>query len=144
MKNLYPWLKAWSFLLVIFLVCLTLAIVQIFNVILSAMLSIMGDEFDRYNLGIWMMIDYVCNFILGGWPGTTMSSEIGAWAMAGSATGLRMERVVNWLFYVGRGEVSHCRNAMKADDLHFTTPKVRALSISGYLASIFTIQWIFA
>lgn len=141
--NINSWIKAAAFLIVIFLIWLSLVVVESFVLIASGLLGIHNPKFRQMFKNTWLTQDFFINKILGGSGETTISSEIGAYATAGSGTGLRMERVVNFGFYTSIGQVNHCRASMKADDEHFTTPIIRAVSIFGYAASILTLNWIF-
>ncbi|MGJ8680523.1 hypothetical protein [Paraglaciecola sp.] len=139
------WIKAIVFLLVIFVMWLALLVIEFASLLIAASPALTGDkDFQRFVKSVLLAEDQLVNRFLGGYWKTTISSEIGAYAIAGSETALRMEIVVNWIFYVTVKQVNHCRASIESDDLHFTPPKVRAVALVGYISSIFTLNWIFA
>lgn len=73
----------------------------------------------RYTWGLWVAQDQMVNAILGGNPDVTISSKVGYMATRGSKTALAMEKVIDWLFYKIKGQVSHCRASIEHDEVHF-------------------------
>lgn len=143
MKNLYHWLKAVTLLSIIFVMWTAFVAVQSFSLIVAAIFAYPMPEFRLLLRSILLGQDQLINTFLGGYWKTTISSEIGGNAIKGSGTALKMERVVNWIFKFTVNQDNHCRVSIEPDDIHGTPPIVRAVALTGYIASILTLNWIF-
>jgi hypothetical protein len=70
----------------------------------------------RYH--IWVGQDNAVNALHGGNMDTNVSGRIGWHAMRGSKIALHMERFVNLLFWITKGQRDHCRQSIEPDETY--------------------------
>lgn len=77
----------------------------------------------RVNWAMWarnmfLSDDQSVNAVLGGDRDITISSRVGYNAIFGNGIALKMELVIDWLFYITTGQKQHCRASVERDEKH--------------------------
>lgn len=97
--------------------------------IVAGLLSFTGARGKAFNMNLWMLSDYATNIILSGWHKVTVSAEIGNKAKKKSETGLVLQAIVNWFWYLIFKEKNHVQAVMEKEDAFTFDAKY---AITGY------------
>lgn len=70
----------------------------------------------EYIRNVAIAFDQLCNAIMCGKPGETVSSRVGAAALAGKTWAISCQFVINAIFLIFTGKWNHCYNAIEWDE----------------------------
>lgn len=133
------WFKAKFFLLLIAIVWGSLIIMFLPILIMTKIYDWAVQHKVKWFIGGILVGDFVTNWVLGGDHKTYISSVLGHMKKTGSRGGTVAAAVVDWLFYIGKGEINHCVNAMKPTDVYNFSARRAILGFFVYCFNLFLL-----